>query len=75
MLAIKGFYNGERIIPLEKLSIKQNQKVIITILDEYIQHDSTQKPHRKYMGMLDDKSCDEILQAVEDCEKVDANEW
>ena len=70
MLAVKGFFNGEKIIPLEKLSIKQNQKVIITVLDEYVQKDLSEKPHRKFMGMLDNESCKEILKAVEDCEKI-----
>ncbi len=76
MLAVKGFFNGDRIVPLEKVPIKENQKVIITILDEYMQKkDDLEKPHRKFMGKLDNESCKEILEAIEDCEKVDSDEW
>lgn len=66
MLAVKGFFNGDRIVTLEKLPIKKNQKVIITILDEYEQKEDPQKPHRKFMGMLDNESYKEILAAIED---------
>ncbi len=34
MLAVKGYYNGHYIIPEEKITLKKNQKVIITVLDE-----------------------------------------
>lgn len=36
MFALKGYYNGKEFIPLDKADIKPNQKVIITVLDEYI---------------------------------------
>lgn len=75
MIAVKGFFNGDRIVMLEKPPIKQNQKVIVTILDEYIQKEKSQKPHREFMGMLDNESCREILDAIKDCEKVDIDEW
>lgn len=76
MLAVNGFFNGDRIVALEKVSIKENQKVIITILDEFVQKkECMEKPHRKFMGRLDNESCKEIFEAIEDCEKVDVNEW
>jgi len=34
MLSIKGLYDGKWVIPLEKIHIKPNVKVIITFLDE-----------------------------------------
>ena len=34
MLAINGYYDGEHIVPEEKVKLKKNQKLIITILDE-----------------------------------------
>ena len=35
MLASKGYYDGKNILPLEKLRLKKNQLVKITVLDEY----------------------------------------
>lgn len=75
MQAVKGFFNGEKIVPLENVSLKENQKVIITILDEYVQNEKIDKPHRKYFGKLDNESYKEIKDAIQDCEKVDFNEW
>ena len=37
MLAIHGYYDGTAIRPLEKLNAKPNQRVIITIIDEFIE--------------------------------------
>lgn len=34
MLAVKGYFDGTTIKPLEKIIAKPNQKVIITILDD-----------------------------------------
>lgn len=34
MLAIKGIYNGAKILPLEKIPVKNKSNVIITFIDE-----------------------------------------
>lgn len=34
MLAIKGIYNGEKIIPLERIPDKKKYKVIIAFIEE-----------------------------------------
>jgi hypothetical protein len=39
MQAVKGFFNGEKIVPLENVPLKENQRAIITILDEYVQNE------------------------------------
>lgn len=36
MLALQGYYDGNSVQALEKINAKKNQKVIITILDEFI---------------------------------------
>ena len=36
MIAVPAYYDGENIKPLEEISIKQNQKVILTIMDEFV---------------------------------------
>ena len=36
MLAIQGYYDGTTIRTLEKINAKPNQRVIITIMDEFV---------------------------------------
>ena len=51
MQAIQGYYDGTAIRLLEKISAKPNQRVIITIMDEYVEPAET--VHRKDMrGVL-----------------------
>ncbi len=37
MLAVQGYYDGVAIKPLEKIAAKPNQRVIITIMDEFVE--------------------------------------
>lgn len=37
MLTVQGYYDGAAIKPLEKITAKPNQRVIITILDEFVE--------------------------------------
>ena len=37
MLSIQGYYDGVAIKPLEKIEAKPNQRVIITIMDEFVE--------------------------------------
>lgn len=37
MLAVQGYYDGTAIRPLESMNVKPNQKVIITIMDEFVE--------------------------------------
>jgi len=75
MLALKGYYNGKEFVPLDKVDIKPNQRVIITVLDEYINEDKTEKSYKKYVGKLSSESYNEIKEALKETEKVDVNEW
>ena len=36
MLALQGYYDGQKIQTLEAIQAKKNQKVIITVLDEFV---------------------------------------
>ncbi len=40
MLAIKGIYDGKKILPLEKTPLNQKFKVVITFLEELKDHES-----------------------------------
>jgi hypothetical protein len=37
MLALQGYYDGNKIQTLEKIQAQKNQKLIITVLDEFIE--------------------------------------
>ena len=37
MLAVQGYYDGVTIKPLEQIKAKPNQRVIITIMDDFIE--------------------------------------
>ncbi len=37
MLALQGYYDGNSVQPLEKIHAKKNQKLVITILDEFLE--------------------------------------
>lgn len=36
MISVPAYYDGANIKPLEAINIKQNQKIILTIMDEYV---------------------------------------
>ena len=36
MLALQGYYDGTMVQTLEKINAKKNQKLIITVLDEFM---------------------------------------
>ena len=36
MLAVAGYYNGTHVELLEKANVKRNQRVIVTIMDEFV---------------------------------------
>lgn len=37
MLSLQGYYDGMAVQTLEKITAKKNQKLIITVLDEFIE--------------------------------------
>lgn len=76
MLALKGYFNGKEFISLDNVSIKPNQKVIITVLDEYFNsEEKPEKAYKKFVGKLSSESFHEIKEALKETEKVDFNEW
>lgn len=76
MIAINGYYNGCEYVSLENADVQPYQKVIITILNEFIdKKEAGDKPFLKYVGKLNDESFSEISEVLKDCKKVDINEW
>ena len=45
MLALQGYYDGQKIQTLEVIQAKKNQKVIITVLDEFVEEMPVRKEH------------------------------
>lgn len=45
MLALQGYYDGQKIQTLETIQAKKNQKVIITVLDEFMEEKPAGKGH------------------------------
>lgn len=42
MLAVQGYYDGVSIRPLEELHAKPNQRVIITLMDDFLEPASSE---------------------------------
>lgn len=46
MLALEGYFDGENVKTVEKIQAQKNQKLIITILDEFVE-ELPQLPQKK----------------------------
>ncbi|MBR1713414.1 MAG: hypothetical protein IJ717_00520 [Treponema sp.] len=59
MLAVNGYYDGTGYVTEDNVTVKPNQRVIITYLDEF------EKPKRKlkkYVGKIsEDKMCERAM--------------
>ncbi len=63
MLAVNGYYDGTVIMPLEEIPAKPNQKVIITIMDDFVE--PRKKEHKKGMRGILAKHADPELRKME----------
>lgn len=52
MLALKGYYDGNSIQTLEKLHAQKNQKLIITVLDEFMESVPAKEEKQSARGAL-----------------------
>ena len=52
MLALEGYYDGENVQTLGKIHAQKNQKLIITILDEFVEELPKKKSAQTVRGML-----------------------
>ena len=61
MISVQGYYDGISIKPIEKIKAKQNQRVIITIMDEFMDNVARipQKSMRGALSAYADKSLKE----------------
>ena len=52
MLAVQGFYDGNTVQTIEKIQAKKNQKLIITVLDEFLDATSVDKKGQSARGVI-----------------------
>ncbi len=72
MLAVKAYYDGQNYITDDSVTVKPNQRVIITFLDEF---EPPKRNLKKYVGKISKSDSDLVAKAVEDGRKVDSNDW
>ncbi|MBQ7168096.1 MAG: hypothetical protein IJR93_14245 [Treponema sp.] len=72
MLAVKAYYDGQNYITDDSVTVKPNQRVIITFLDEF---EPPKRNLKKYVGKINKSDSDLVAKAVEDGRKVDLNDW
>lgn len=52
MLALEGYYDGESVKAIGKIQAQKNQKLIITILDEFVEELPREKKPQTVRGIL-----------------------
>lgn len=48
MLAVQGYYDGAAFHALEKTKVQQNQRVIITIMDDFVEAPKISQTERRH---------------------------
>ena len=66
MLALQGYYDGSEVRTLEQIHAKKNQKLIITILDEFIEESSLEDSRKRSAKGLLSKYANPELQKEEE---------
>lgn len=66
MIALRGYYDGNRIQSLDKVYAKKNQKLIITILDEFVEEHTLENPKKQSARGLLSKYANPALQKEEE---------
>ena len=69
MLAVQGYYDGATFQPLEKTKVLPNQKVIITIMDEFVPKPKTSEEDR--LKLVEELSGSLAAYAIKDGRSID----
>ena len=74
METIHAYFDGSVFVPLSPVKAKPRQPAIITILDDVV---ATPQCNRyiECFGALSSEGYAELIEALKDTERVDANEW
>lgn len=66
MLALQGYYDGNEVRALEQIHAQKNQKLIITVLDEFIEESALREHKAKSARGVLSKYADPELQKEEE---------
>lgn len=72
MTSVCGYYDGNGYVTEGNVTVKPNQRVIITILDDF---KTPGRNLKKYVGKVSKSDSDLVFEAVENGRKVDPDEW
>ncbi|MBD5434662.1 MAG: hypothetical protein HDR35_10295 [Treponema sp.] len=72
MNAVQGYFDGNICVPFEKADFGLNEEVLIMPLKK---RTTTSEIIDRYFGVLDDSSAKAAMEAMENCRKVEADEW
>ena len=72
MTSVCGYYDGNGYVTEGNVAVKPNQRVIITILDDF---KTPGRNLKKYVGKVSKADSDLVFEAVENGRKVDTDEW
>ena len=74
MEAIQAYFNGSVFVPLVPVKVELNQPALITILETEKKNVEDNR-FIEFFGALSAESYLEIAEALNDTERVDADEW
>ena len=74
METVQAYYNGSVFVPVAPVKAKLNQPALVTII-EAENSKANNNSYVEFFGALSANSYLEIIEALEDTERVDVNEW
>lgn len=72
MTSVHGYYNGSCYVVDGDVAVKPNQRVIITILDDFV---TPGRNLKKYVGKVSKADSDLVSEAVDNSRNIDVDEW
>lgn len=72
MTSVHGYYNGSGYVVDGDVAVKPNQRVIITILDDFV---TPGRNLKKYVGKVSKADSDLVSEAVDNSRNIDVDEW
>ncbi len=78
MQTIEVYYDGRAFIPVVPVSIRVNERAVVTILGDITGKFPKHKGNKAYLdhaGALSDENYREIMEILEDTRTIDVNEW
>jgi len=78
MQTIEAYYDGRAFVPITPVSVRKNERAVITIFEGITDKRPKRKNEKAYLnyaGTLSDKNYEEIMEILKDTAQIDANEW